>query len=451
MKKSMRASLTNLYTCITIVLVLVSYEVSGVGDSSCSNGIKSSDKTICCPSYCQTCGGTGCQNRPGGSYNCCSGTIQSYKKSCATNSAPCMMSTTTTTVPSDPTCANGIKNSENTACCTKTCGACGGSTCANRYGGATNCCTTTITTANKSCSSNVAPCKITSTSTGGTSSGNVKRATHVGLLISQDNWEGAERTYGVQLSSGLTYQEIGVLSFWNVQQKIEQGFETTLVIEIVDSYPNESSVTSGKYDAKLKAFGYAAAKYGKTFSVRTLHEGNGDWYSWGIFRGGSNSESNFKAAWIHIVNLLRSTGAPIQFELSLNNQNPRDNPRGLVNFFPGDQYVDRICISAYNRCGVDRWHTQQDSFKTVFGPAYAQVAAFTNKPICVGETSTTAYCGSKSDWIRAAWQSLTYDFPRVTHVYWFLENKSPYYWALNSANEQTAWIDGYKAFKTATA
>lgn len=422
------------------------------GDSTCSNGIKSSDG-VCCPWKCGRCGGDGCQYRSGGSYSCCSGSIKSTNNYCDTHSAPCIMKTTTSTGgSSDSSCSNGIKDSSGKQCCPKTCGACGGPGCENRYGGYGKCCANGVDALNKSCSSNVAPCTLSSTSSGGGGvTGSVHRTTHVGVLVKEDDWLAAEREFGVQLDTGLIYQEIGSLSFWNVQKRLEQGFNPTVVIEVIDSYPNESSIIGGKYDYKLKAFGYAAAKFGKKFSIRTMHEGNGDWYSWGIFRGGSNSESNFKSAFRHIVSTLRSTGAQLEFELSLNNQNPRDNPRPFVNFNPGEEYYDRICISAYNRCGVDRWHHTQESFHTVFSSAYNQIKSFTNKPICVGEVSTTGNCGSKVSWIQAAWNSMAFEFPRVTHVYWFLENKSPYYWDLNSSGEVWAWSEGFKSFKSATS
>ena len=56
-------------------------------DVSCSKGVSSSNE-ICCPAYCGTCGGDGCDKR--GAY-CCESQIRSLNKSCATNEAPCSM------------------------------------------------------------------------------------------------------------------------------------------------------------------------------------------------------------------------------------------------------------------------------------------------------------------------------------------------------------------------
>lgn len=46
----------------------------------CSDGIIS--ENVCCASSCGTCGGSGCDKRPGGSSECCSGTIKSAGRVC---------------------------------------------------------------------------------------------------------------------------------------------------------------------------------------------------------------------------------------------------------------------------------------------------------------------------------------------------------------------------------
>ena len=45
----------------------------------------------CCPKGCGQCGGGGCSKRPGGAH-CCEKAVLDTKKSCATNSAPCVVS-----------------------------------------------------------------------------------------------------------------------------------------------------------------------------------------------------------------------------------------------------------------------------------------------------------------------------------------------------------------------
>lgn len=46
---------------------------------------------ICCPAACGKCGGPGCGSRPGGSSQCCEGTIIESGVGCAKHSAPCIV------------------------------------------------------------------------------------------------------------------------------------------------------------------------------------------------------------------------------------------------------------------------------------------------------------------------------------------------------------------------
>jgi peptidoglycan/xylan/chitin deacetylase (PgdA/CDA1 family) len=59
-------------------------------DPTCDNGINW-DNEVCCMASCQTCGGTGCSSREGGSDGCCTSTIISNNIYCSESSAPCII------------------------------------------------------------------------------------------------------------------------------------------------------------------------------------------------------------------------------------------------------------------------------------------------------------------------------------------------------------------------
>ena len=64
-------------------------------DPTCSVGYLGNNGAvedgICCPLECGACGGSGCGGLPGGSSNCCGGTIAASGISCETDVAPCVM------------------------------------------------------------------------------------------------------------------------------------------------------------------------------------------------------------------------------------------------------------------------------------------------------------------------------------------------------------------------
>ena len=72
-------------------LLLVTFTSVLSADPGCQSGILDSDSIVCCAHECGHCGGTSCQNLPGGSHACCSRAIQADGNGCADHDAPCVM------------------------------------------------------------------------------------------------------------------------------------------------------------------------------------------------------------------------------------------------------------------------------------------------------------------------------------------------------------------------
>jgi len=60
-------------------------------DPTCSKGALSSNGAACCAAECGQCGGSSCQDLPGGKSNCCVGAIKTEGRLCAMTDPPCMM------------------------------------------------------------------------------------------------------------------------------------------------------------------------------------------------------------------------------------------------------------------------------------------------------------------------------------------------------------------------
>ena len=54
-------------------------------EHKCQNGIISNDGGVCCDTSCGTCGGAGCENRPGGGSGCCTSNIAASGVVCSEN------------------------------------------------------------------------------------------------------------------------------------------------------------------------------------------------------------------------------------------------------------------------------------------------------------------------------------------------------------------------------
>ncbi|KAG5180986.1 hypothetical protein JKP88DRAFT_279131 [Tribonema minus] len=174
--------------------------------------------------------------------------------------------------------------------------------------------------------------------------------------------------------------------------------------------------TSGGYDGIVKRVVRRLRDDYKKAAVLTA-----DWYPWGALRLG-NTKEEFKVAFVHVVTVLRSTGANFKYQMSYAMKNSGNDPTPLREFYVGKQYVDQICVSAYNLCGTK--YPDMRSLATIFGSFYYQVTSFApGTKLCMAEMGTTSYCGGKPQWIKDAWKSLAYQFTEVININWFLENK----------------------------
>ena len=122
----------------------------------------------CCAASCGSCGGAGCEARPGGPANCCIDDVSSQNKMCSSSvHPPCTLRAsggpgTPIDVDSIDSVADecrklgGIPDPFSYACCPATCSSgqpkCGGIGCGLREGGADACCSDNIAEANIQCS-----------------------------------------------------------------------------------------------------------------------------------------------------------------------------------------------------------------------------------------------------------------------------------------------------------
>lgn len=60
-------------------------------DPGCERGITNIAMTVCCPAACGFCGGTSCEDNPGGEAECCAGAIAASGVSCSSAEAPCAL------------------------------------------------------------------------------------------------------------------------------------------------------------------------------------------------------------------------------------------------------------------------------------------------------------------------------------------------------------------------
>lgn len=115
----------------------------------------------------------------------------------------------------------------------------------------------------------------------------------------------------------------------------------------------------------------------------------------------------------------------------------------LASLYPGNAYVDWICMDGYNHGTHTSQWTSWVPFKSVFGPTYnfltdAKKFEGSQKPIMIGETASTESGGSKSEWITTALENdLPWNFPKIKAFVWFnwniTEAGTPWDWQIESS------------------
>lgn len=209
------------------------------------------------------------------------------------------------------------------------------------------------------------------------------------------------------------------------------------------------AVIDGKHDDYLRRFAMDAKAFGQPLFLRWGHEMNGDWYPWsGSANGASelagygdhmqpDGPERFVSAYRHIHDVFLQESATNVIWVWCPNVVMEGNLgadwNAIANYYPGDEYVDWLCMDGYN------WGTSQDwtswqSFDQVFRETYAQLQTINaSKPMMIGETASSELGGDKPGWISDAVSRLRTDYPQVRLLIWFNLNKETD-WRIDSTN-----------------
>jgi hypothetical protein len=188
-----------------------------------------------------------------------------------------------------------------------------------------------------------------------------------------------------------------------------------------------ASIVSGQHDAALEAWGDEASRFTTPILAEWGTEMNGDWFPWnGLHNGRVKGTALFRAAYQHIVAAVRQRGARnVIWAFHVNGD---DQPTAAWNrfeeYYPGDDWVDWIGISAY---GAQSPGGPCPDFVTTVDAAVARIMAMApRKPIFVfefGTTSNARRCAPNA----AAWAGRALDalvggrWPAVRGFSWWNE------------------------------
>ncbi len=197
------------------------------------------------------------------------------------------------------------------------------------------------------------------------------------------------------------------------------------------------AITSGKYDALVRARARAIRDFGHPIFLRFAAEMNGDWLPWSGAENGRDP-SRYVAAWRRVHRIFSQEGATNAVWVWCPNSDdvPAARWNHFSRYYPGDAYVDWVGIDGYN-WGTTRVWSQWRSFRSIFARVYAAYAG--RKPIMVAETSSAEEGGSKGTWIRNSLHEMKTRFPEMRALVWFEVNKENDWRASSSSSSLTAY------------
>lgn len=194
-----------------------------------------------------------------------------------------------------------------------------------------------------------------------------------------------------------------------------------------------NSISGGSYDDYIHAAARQARDAGSPIFVRYGHEMNGSWFPWGLHNSG-NTASDYVHAWRHVVRIFHSEGASnVRFVWC-------PNTGQFDSLYPGDAYVDWLCLDGYN-WGA-KWGTW-DSWDDVFRSSYNAITRLSSKPLMIAETGVNEEGGDKAGWIRDSFSASTMGrYPRLRAVLLFNRDQDGAVWRIDSS---TAALRAYRA------
>ncbi len=153
-------------------------------------------------------------------------------------------------------------------------------------------------------------------------------------------------------------------------------------------------INAGRLDAYIHSFAQEAARDKCSVVLAPFHEMNGDWTPWSGAKN-PNSPTKLITAWRHIHDIFANEAPNVRFAWVMNAGSFPDIPGNqLVDYYPGDAYVDWVGLDGFNfnRGGV--WQTLAE----IYDDPVRQIQIF-NKPICICSVGS-APGPKQAEWVR---------------------------------------------------
>jgi hypothetical protein len=210
-----------------------------------------------------------------------------------------------------------------------------------------------------------------------------------------------------------------------------------------DSYTPENAeatswknISEGSMDSYIQQWAIDSKNWGHPYFLRFDWEMNGYWQPY------SKQFESFVPMWKHVHDIFSQNGASnVTWVWCPNVDGYSTMP--LEPLYPGNDYVDWVCMDGYNFGTSVSWGSWQ-SFSEIFAPTYNHLLKLApNKPIMIAEFASSETGGSKGDWITDMLiKRLPNNFPNIKALIWFNINKETDWRIESSVGSKLSFAQG---------
>lgn len=212
----------------------------------------------------------------------------------------------------------------------------------------------------------------------------------------------------------------------NLEYRLQNAYKQgkTLELTLQTSWTNAGEgnmvydVLNGKYDEFLLNYAQTVKDFGHPVLFRLGNEMNGDWCPYSSYNT-SKDTLVFKEFYRYVHRFFTDAGA--DNVIWIWNPNGKSFPdfewNDEVMYYPGDEYVDIVGLTAYNT-GTYYPGENWTSFAVLYDPIYARSNTLYSQPLMITEFASSSVGGDKNQWIRDMFDHIQ-SYPRIKAAVWW--------------------------------
>lgn len=212
----------------------------------------------------------------------------------------------------------------------------------------------------------------------------------------------------------------------DLQQRLDTAYEhsKTLELTLQTNWQSDGNmvydILDGEYDEFLSNYAQVVADFGHPVLFRLGNEMNGDWCPYSSYNT-SRDPMIYKEFYQYVYSFFEKADA--KNVIWIWNPNcasfPNFNWNNELMYYPGDQYVDVVGMTAYNTGTYyastgEKWH----EFDELYGNLYNTYCNRYGQPLMITEFASANMGGDKNQWVVNMFNTISY-YNRIKVAVWW--------------------------------